>query len=361
MKRLLFVMLSAVVLAGCTPAAASSAATSEAAMPVVTTASVPASEPTATPEPGLLYEEIRTPLCYDSVPARPCEGYFTVEQNGLWGLMRADGTELLPCKATSPVGKCGAQGHWIWYAALGTEEFDRYAAQLEASGDGTLCGGHGTTSNSFFYNLDAPGLDRTAVDLAGLYCYRRSEQGTVIPMQEVPLADHLWALYGDLLPVYSAHLEGGEGDPAWPGPLVESVRGDGAPIKWWYISRQGYANFTSGLDQAGWFFEEALAPVETQGHWAYLDRAGEMVTEAVYDPICGDTRDETTGEVLPDATWAAHMQNGYAAVRREDAWGLLDASGAEVVPCEKQGVAWEGTTLWLKEEDGWHRTELPSA
>lgn len=358
MRRILLVLLSAALLAGCN-AAVPSAATSEAAQ-TPAPSETPTVTPAATPEPGLPYEEIRTPVCYDSVPARPCEGYFTMEQNGLWGLMRADGTELLPCKAASPVSQCGAAGHWIWFASLGAEKFDEYAARLEASGDGTLCGGHGGLSNSFFYNLDAPGLDRSGVDLTGLYCYRLSEQGQVIPMQEIPLADQLWDLYGDLLPVYSAHLEGGAGDPAWPGPLVESARGDGAPIKWWYISRQGYANFTPDLDQAGWFFDEALAPVETQGHWAYLDREGNLATEAVYDPVCDTVRDQTTGEVKPDAAWAAHMQNGYAVVRQGDAWGLLDDTGAEVIPCEKAGVAWEGSTLWVKEDGGWVRTEPPT-
>lgn len=365
MKAVLPLLLSATLLVGCA-SVKSSATPAEVAptpqtTPVVTPTAVPASEPTATPEPGLPYDEIRTPVCYDSVPARPCEGYLTMEQDGRWGLMRADGTELLPCLAPAPVSRCGAAGHWIWFASLGAEKFDEYAAQLETSGDGTLCGGHGGASNSFFYNLDAPGLDRSAIDLMGLYCYRCSEQGAVIPMQDVPLADQLWDFYGDLLPVYSAHLEGEEGDPAWPGPLVESTRGDGTPIQWWYISREGAAILPSALEQAGWFFDEALAPVEMQGQWAYLDREGNLVTEAVYEPVCDSARDEYTGETLPDPTWAAHLQHGYAAVCRDGKWGLLDATGAEVIPCEEEGVAWEGTTLWIKEDGGWHQTELPSA
>lgn len=356
MKPILPVLLSAVLLAGCTPAAPS-AATSEAAQ-TPAPPETPAATPDATPEPGLPYDEIRTPVCDDSVPARPCEGYFTMEQNGRWGLMRADGTELLPCLAPAPVSRCGAAGHWIWFSTAGAGVFSNYDAELQASGDGALCPGHGGFSYSFFYNLDAPGLDPSAIDLTGLYCYRRSTPGDSTPLQDDPTAGQLWDFYGDLLPVYSAHLEG-EGDATWPGPLVESNRGDGTPIKWWYISRQGYANFAPDLDQAGWFFDEALAPVETQEHWAYLDREGNLVTEAVYDPVCGVARDPYTGEVGAEATWAGHMQNGYAVVRQGDAWGLLDATGAEVIPCEKAGVAWEGTTLWVKEEGGWVRTALP--
>lgn len=357
MKRILPVLLSAFLLAGCS-AAVSSAATSEAAQTPVPSVT-PAVTPVAASEPGLPYDEIRTPVCNDSVPARLCEGYFTMEQNGLWGLMRADGTELLPCLAPAPVSQCGAAGHWIWFSTAGAGDFSNYDAELQTSGDGALCPGHGGFSYSFFYNLDAPGLDPSAIDLTGLYCYRRSTPGDSAPLQDDPTAGRLWDFYGDLLPVYSAHLEGEDGDSTWPGPLVESTRVDGAPIKWWYINRQGDANFTPDLDQAGWFFDEALAPVETQGHWAYLDREGNPVTEAVYDPVCDTVRDPYTGEVGAEATWAAHMQNGYAVVRQGDAWGLLDDTGTEVIPCEKAGVAWEGTTLWVKEKDGWSRTELP--
>lgn len=365
MRTVFPLLLSATLLVGCAPVRSSAAPAqvtpAPQTTPAATPAAVPSSEPTATPEPGLSYDEIRTPMCYDSVPARPCEGYFTMEQNGRWGLMRADGTELLPCLAPAPVSNCGSAGHWIWFPNAGAGDFSNYNDELLASGENALCPGHGGFSYSFFYNLDAPGLDAAAVDLKGLYCYRCSTPGDSSPMQDDLTADQLWDFYGDLLPVYSAHLEGEEGDPTWPGPLVESTRGDGAPIQWWYIGREGAAVLPSALEQAGWFFEEALAPVEMQGRWAYLDREGNLVTEAVYEPVCDSARDEYTGEMLPEPTWAAHLQHGYAAVCRDGKWGLLDATGAEVIPCEKEGVAWEGTTLWVKDNGIWCRTELPSA
>ena len=40
--------------------------------------------------------------------------------------------------------------------------------------------------------------------------------------------------------------------------------------------------------------------------------------------------------------------------------GLIRGDGTEVIPCEKDGVAWGETTLLVKEGDGWHRTELPA-
>lgn len=317
--------------------------------------------PTSTSKPGLPYDEIRTAVRYDSTPARPCEGYFTMSQNGLWGLMRADGTELLPCQASSPVSNCGAAGEWIWNAPVDWDTYEAYVKKLGASGDGTLCGGHGGFSYSFFYNLDTPGLDHTATDPAGIYCYRRSTPGQSSPLQGDDMEDDLWALYGDWLPVYSAHLDPEGMEMNWPGPLVESTRGDGATVRWWYINWDGAGLLPPEVDRAGWFFSEALAPVEQNGQWAYLDRQGNLATEAVYEPVCDSRRDPTTGDFLAEPDFGAYLQNGYAAVCRQGRWGLLDATGTEVILCEEDGVAWEGTTLWVKEDSGWHQRALPSS
>ena len=58
-------------------------------------------------------------------------------------------------------------------------------------------------------------------------------------------------------------------------------------------------------------------------------------------------------------TLAAPLQNGYAAVCRDGLWGLLNANGAEALPCAYEGVAWEGTTLWVQEDGVWCEQELP--
>lgn len=311
--------------------------------------------PTATPEPGLDYDEIRTPVSYASDPSAPCEGYFTMSRDGLWGLMRADGTEVLPCRASTPVSRCGAEGHWIWFPeeALDWDAFDALSASLTEAGDGSLCPGHGGYSVSFFYNLDTPGLDRYAVDGSGVACYIMATPGDVVEMRE-----EYWDSYGDLLPVYSAHLDG-DGGSSWPAAPEEGAESD-----WWYVSREGWGLFPlyKGEQlkptQAGWFFDEALAPVEKDGKWGYLDRDGEVCTDMVYDPVCDAVRDTTNGGWTAAPARAACLQNGYAAVCRDGLWGLLDADGTEVIPCDRAGVAWEGTHLWVREENGWYPAEL---
>lgn len=309
--------------------------------------------PTVTSEPGLPYEEIRIIEEYDATPSTPSEGYLTMSQNGLWGLMRADGTEVLPCRSTEPVSRCGAEDHWIWFPeqAMDWEAFDALSAQLTAAGDGALCPGHGGLGDMFFYDLDSPGRDTTAVDLSALRWYQVGTPGEVYEMD-----DTLWDTYGDILPVFSAHEEGEEGDPKFPGDPVP----DNTGALYWYLCKDGSGLYIPGAVQAGWFFHEDLAPVQIGEKWAYVDRDGNLKTEAVYDAIWGIQGEYNNPDDPTAPQYAASLQNGYAAVCRDGQWGLLDSIGTEVIPCEHPGVAWEGTTLWVKSEDGWHREELPA-
>ena len=48
--------------------------------------------------------------------AASATGYFTVSRDGLWGLIRADGEEVLPCEAPVPITRCGGGWHWILLA-----------------------------------------------------------------------------------------------------------------------------------------------------------------------------------------------------------------------------------------------------
>lgn len=355
MKRMVTALLSVALMTGC---ASAESAVQAAPAPETTPASVATPAPTATPEPtptpepepGLDYDEIRMVLCEGYNAAELREGYYTMSKDGLWGLMRADGTEVLPCEALSPVSVCGALRQWHWDVYKNWDELDALSQELQAAGDGALCAGHGGMSFSFFYDLDSPGRDSAAVDLSALRCLLGGTPG-----QGVAMEDAYWDYFGDLLPVYSAYEDPEGADMCWPGPLVESQRDDGQTVKWWYIGREGSALQPANLEKAGWFFDEALAPVEVNGKWAYLNRSGELVTQPVYDPVCKEAFWESEEPV-----YGAHLCNGYAVVRRGDGWGLLDANGTEVIPCEKQGLAWEGTVLWVKEDTGWHRTELPA-
>lgn len=338
--------LSLVLLAGCTSAESPAQATPS-PDPVVTAAPLPEVTPTPAAETKTLdYDEICSIEVHTAIPKIPAIGYYTMSKDGLWGLMRADGTELLPCTYESPVSSCGS--HWIWslQEPMDWEQFDEISLQLTESGDGALCPGHGGSGDEFYYNLDSPGRDQSAIDLSALRYYAMNTPGTTMPMPE-----EKWADYGGILPVFSAHEEGEEGDPKFPGEPVTDENG----TVWWYICQDGSSLYVPGAKQALWFFEESLAPVELDGSWAYLDRAGNLVTEAKYSPIWGT--ESMDGSSQP--CYAACLRNGYAAVCRDGLWGLLDSSGAEVLPCENQGVAWEGTHLWVKSNDTWQEVSLP--
>ena len=356
-------LMAAALLAGCAPRTMTPAATptpqppssqSEASEPTP----APEAEPTPAVEPGLDYDEMRNVAVGYSTPSGVKEGYFTVYKDGKWGLIRADGTEVLPCRADSPVGQCTPEGHWTWRVpGMSWEEQDAISAELEAEGEPIVCPGHGAGSVSFFYDLDAPGRDIHAYDPGALRAYISSDG----PGDIVEITDEMWETYGDPLPCYNAHEEGGEGDPTYPSDPVVSDLEDGNQVIYFYADKAGNMMGGTNIQLAGFFFDEQMAPIQdTSGKWSYIDRTFSTHTESVYDAVYDTVRDPESGDWTAEPAYAAPLQNGYVAVRQGEAWGLLDDTGTEVIPCEQEGVAWEGTTLWLKDDTGWHRSELPA-
>lgn len=259
-------------------------------------------------------------------------GYYTVCKDGLWGLITADGQPLLDCINERPIDVCD-KDEWICEAlqTYTTEEHPDATALQQATGR-PLCLPHGVQYGWYYYDLDAGEVRRHSV-LDGS------------SFNEAVEADD-WSAFGDWLPVYPARMK----DEYDLGP---------AEGGWMYVNAaadqlQPRNAAGEGPDAAGWFFDEALAPVSFDGNWAYTDRQGNLVTEAVYEPVW-----HNGGEGNPPE-YAASLQNGYAAVCRDGKWGLLDSTGTEVIPCEYPGVVWEGTTLWVKTEDGWHQAEWPN-
>lgn len=356
-------LVAAALLAGCVPRVATPAATPT---PLPPSSQSEADEPTSTPEaestpagePGLDYDEMRNVAVGYGTPKGVQEGYFTVSKDGKWGLIRADGTEVLPCRADVPVGRCNNEGHWTWSVpGMGWEEQDAISAELEAEGEPVICPGHGAGMITFFYDLDAPGRDIHGYDPGALRAYVSSDG----PGDIVKITDDMWETYGDPLPCYDAHEEGEEGDPTYPSNPIVSDLGNGNQEIYFYVDKAGNRMGGTNIQLGGFFFDEQLAPVQdTSGRWAYIDRTASRRTESVYDATYDSVRDYNTGDWTEEPAYATPLLNGYVAVRRDEAWGLLDDTGREVIPCEHPGVAWDGTTLWIKDATGWHLSELPA-
>ena len=79
------------------------------------------------------------------------------------------------------------------------------------------------------------------MDLTALRWYRMGTPGDVFEMD-----DTLWDVYGSILPVCSAHEEGEEGDPKFPGDPVPDDTG----ALYWYICEDGSAFYVPGAVQA---------------------------------------------------------------------------------------------------------------
>ena len=56
---------------------------------------------------------------------------------------------------------------------------------------------------------------------------------------------------------------------------------------------------------------------------------------------------------------AAPLLNGCTVVSRDWKFGLLDSTGAELVPCVYDGLVWDGGTAWIRQADGWHEYSIP--
>ena len=172
-KRSLFPVLSMLFLTGCAAGAVSSAAVPSTAAPLPGTAETagtpqPAgtAEAAATPAPtadavqppqGLVetgaavlnYDEIRLIDYFREYQPYPDTDYYTMCRDGKWGLMRSDGTEVLPCRASEPLFECSWNAHhWHGYLddLFGSPDYEAaYKAvsqTLTESGDGRLCAEH---------------------------------------------------------------------------------------------------------------------------------------------------------------------------------------------------------------------------
>ena len=172
--------------------------------------------------------------------------FYTVRKEGLWGLIREDETEILSCQSEEPVYLCPL-GHWVWLVSVGDwDKWDALSADLEQSTGYPLCPGHGGDSYQIF----------------------ATEPGEA--------------------PRYFGGVEGGHGieelkpedtrgDTFFPTQYTALFYYEGEAVD---IEPGGYWNFADiegnvlcpdeEFDQVGWFSGEALAPVQKDGKWAYV-------------------------------------------------------------------------------------------
>ena len=354
MKKVLSPLLSALLLAGCTAGAGLPGGTAPTPTPVPATEET--AETAATPAPAaaapqglaatgsavLDYDEIRLIGYFREWQTYPDADYYTMCKDGKWGLMRSDGTEVLPCRAPLPLFECNWDAHH-WHGYTDGMTWDEIAplqeqlnAQLKENGDGVLCDAHdGGGYRGFVYLQDntlhiyygslGPGELRTSTD-ADMLLYSGSVNGFV-PTQE-------------------GELEA-EGD-GWFNFIGDK--------QYVYRSKDNIAANGFIYSAADFFFDAPLAAAQRDGKWVYLDVTGREVTELCYDAVYDF---DIYSDTPLTANRAAPLLNGYAVISRDGKFGLLDSTGTEFVPCEYDGLVWDGGTAWVKLDDGWHEYTIP--
>lgn len=286
---------------------------------------------------NMMPAEVHSTTIFPSARYIPGERqFYTVQKDGLWGLIGEDGALLLPCLAKKPVTRCG-MNEWSWFDVGPQSSYNEEALNeaIMAYSGKRLCFGHCDSYGYYF-------IDMASSEQQPQYFFMASGGNWgIVPLEPEELQEMTLA-------------------PVFFTTVIED------PDMGLIPSPEGYWNYTDGagkvlapgmeFDLAGVFGGEALAPVKKDGKWAYLNTDGELATGFVYDDCWFEdvTFDLESGRNITHfPVYAYNFWDGYAPVYREGKWGVLDSAGAEIVPCQYEGTAPYPGGAWLKENGIW--------
>ena len=350
MKRLFPMLLAAALLTACTPIVPAESSLTESSVQSAAESSAAESSAEESAEPESIAESSADGAAL--APVRTLEGdyeamapadlnsqvvprlshgdtpYYTVLEGGKWGLIDENGTELLPCGSDNAVTLC-FDGHWVYSGAI--DNWDNVSAELEKTTGHALCPGHGGSTTYLF--ATAPG--------------------------QIPQAMHGQpgsSYFQELLP------EETRGDAFFPvkyGDLTEEETGFTLTgnVFWNFADAEGNVLCPNEeFDQVGWFSGEALAPVQKDGKWAYVDGEGNFATEFVYESCWGSNyfyNPDTEEYELEEPCYTYSLWEGFAPVVRDGQWGVLDETGKEIIPCQYEAGAPYPGGAFLKKDGVW--------
>lgn len=270
---------------------------------------------------GQLYESIPN-LSHGDIP------YYTILKDNEWGLIDENGTELLSCGSEKAITRC-FDGHWVYFGAI--DNWDTVSEKLEKATGYPLCPGHG--GNTVYLFATAPG--------------------------QVPQVMYNQPGSSDFQELMPKETQGDTFFPVKYGDLVEEENGPtlSGNIFWNFADMEGNVLCPDEeFEQVGWFAGEALAPVQKDGKWAYVDTEGNFATEFVYESCWGSDYlyNEDAGEYqLVEPCYVYSLWDGAVPVIRDGKWGVLDETGTEAIPCEYEAGAPYPGGAWLKKDGQW--------
>lgn len=220
----------------------------------------------------LPYDDIQL-VYHFSLFSEPVQGYFTMCQDGQWGLMHSDGTEVLPCVFDAPIALCSDQTPrspaWIAQKDPDDKALREQMQQiLTDANEGILCDmAHCGPGHEDFFWLESS---------QQLCAYI----GSLGPSEPTYISPGMQEEYGHIFPTR---------------PATISVQNWGYSLE--YDSNASYRYRTEDgtplnnyeYQQVGFFRDGALlAPARRGSKWVYLDRQGTEVTSPCYDAVYSD-------------------------------------------------------------------------
>lgn len=230
-----------------------------------------ASEPEATETPtaeSTSYTAIMLPMRDTYPPVMLAEddlvsdGYYTMCQDGKWGLMESDGSVLLPCRADNPVRRCASSTlKWHYVVSASSEDWKTYNDTLAAANAGTLCSGeHDGLLLAWTYDIDS-----------GKVCKSAGMMGDDEPLTDID------KIYGEYLPCQRCEWMDGNGDTNYYYYEIAEAGG--------YVlaNADGELLNDTVYEDAGCFYDQNLAPVKLNGKWGVIDSTGKEYIPCEYE------------------------------------------------------------------------------
>ena len=274
-------------------------------------------------EPTKEYEDVMALEYYYSTNT-PRANYLSFKQGGKWGVMNEKLEVIVEAESDTPATMCSL-GH-IHVSIFG--DFQEYVL---FDGIAVVNGGHGVVTVEIVYNVEDSQMYVATSDESGMDVVRISEYA--YELDNISVFKHVRLFYDEFALSYGYEDLSLYGYCNSEGRILTDIRYEYATI------------FSSGI-----------AAVMKDNRWAYIDTAFNAVTGYIYQPCYGHA--DYNGQCL-DPFFTYSFVSGYGVCMSNTKYGVIDKTGAVVVPFEYEKIVpMPGGRALIKIDQKWGVADL---